>query len=396
MIEQRVFGKMPSGEQIDEYTLTNAKGLALKVITYGGIVTQLHVPDRRGRMEDVVLGFDRLEPYLAGHPYFGCITGRVAGRVTGGKFSLGGKDYALAINDPPNHLHGGRMGFDKRVWQVESVAEEKGGARLTLGYHSPDGEEGYPGNVRLKVSYRLAEANAFIVEYEAVTDQATPLNLTNHSYFNLAGAGSEEIGDHVLKIAADDYAPTDEAMTLLGRREAVEGRANDFRRARRMGDALPGLWKNHGDLYFIWPEENSALAPAAVVHDPYSGREMTILSTEPCVQLYTGVGLDGTLIGKGGRRYGRHAGFCLECHGYPNGMNEPQLGNIVLEPGVTYRQTTMYAFSIARVGDNLLWGNLRKRIKVEGQASSRSSFSENTRSLTGKMPFPLRSAEISL
>ena len=140
MIEQRVFGKMPSGEQIDEYTLTNAKGLSLKVITYGGIVTQLHVPDQRGRLDDVVLGFDRLEPYLAGHPYFGCITGRVAGRVTGGKFSLGGKDYTLAINDPPNHLHGGRTGFDKRVWRVESVTEEKRGARLTLGYHSPDGE----------------------------------------------------------------------------------------------------------------------------------------------------------------------------------------------------------------------------------------------------------------
>jgi aldose 1-epimerase len=396
MIEQRVFGKMPSGEQIDEYTLTNAKGLSLKVITYGGIVTQLHVPDQRGRLDDVVLGFDRLEPYLAGHPYFGCITGRVAGRVTGGKFSLGGKDYTLAINDPPNHLHGGRTGFDKRVWRVESVTEEKRGARLTLGYHSPDGEEGYPGNVRLKVSYQLAEANAFVVEYEAVTDRATPLNLTNHSYFNLAGAGNGEIDNHILMIAADDYAPTDEAMTLLGRRESVIGRTNDFRRARRIGDALPGLWQNHGDLYFIWPEEDFALAPAAVVHDPCSGREMTILSTEPCVQLYTGVALDGTLLGKGGRHYGRHAGFCLECQGYPNGVNEPQLGNIVLEPGATYRQTTVYEFSITRRKENLLWRNLQKRIKAVGQPSSRSSFPENMRSLTGKMPVPLRSAEISL
>jgi aldose 1-epimerase len=263
--------------------------------------------------------------------------------LTGGKFSLEGKDYALAINDPPNHLHGGRIGFDKRVWRVETVSEERGGAELRLGYLSMDGEEGYPGNVRLSVSYRLTAANEFVVEYTAVTDQATPLSLTNHSYFNLAGEG--KIDDHILEICADHYAQTDEAMTLLGRREPVAGHANDFTRAKRIGEALPSLWKNHGDLYFLRSAGNSVLTKAARLHEPHSGRVMTISSTEPCLQLYTGVGLDGTLIGKGGRPYGRYAALCLECEGYPNGISEPHLGNIVLEPEATYRQTTVHAFS---------------------------------------------------
>ena len=348
MIEQRVFGKMPTGEHIDEYTLTNAHGLSLKVITYGGILTELHLPDRHGRLSDVVLGFDNLEQYLAGHPYFGCITGRVAGRLTGGRFSLEGKDYALAINDPPNHLHGGRMGFDKRVWRAESVLENAGTVRLRLSYHSPDGEEGYPGNVRVSVTYSLTEANELVIDYQAVTDRATPLNLTNHAYFNLAGADSRRIDDHVLQIFADDYAPADETMTLLGRRERVAGRANDFTCSRRLGNALPGLWKGHGDLYFIHSGTDSAPTRAARLYDPHNGRVMAISTTEPCLQLYTGVSLDGTLTGKHGRGYGRHAALCLECHGYPNGVNEPHLGNIVLQPETKYRQTTVHAFSVAK------------------------------------------------
>ena len=334
------------GERIDEYTLTNAHGLSLKVITYGGIVTQLHVPDKNGRMADVVLGFDNLEQYLAGHPYFGCITGRVAGRLTHGKFSLDGKNYSLAINDPPNHLHGGKTGFDKRIWRAEIISDGK--ERLRLSYLSPDGEEGYPGNVQVSVAYFLTEANEFVIDYKAVTDQATPLNLTNHAYFNLAGEGSRRIDDHVLQIFADDFAPADETMTQLDRRESVAGYANDFTRAKRIGDALPGLWKNHGDVYFIRPCENSKLAPAAKLFDPHSGRVMEISSTEPCLQLYTGVSLDGTLIGKSGQRYEPHSALCLECESYPNGVNAPQLGNVVLHPDVTYRQTTVHTFSIAR------------------------------------------------
>jgi len=335
---------MPSGERIEEYTLTNKNNLSLKVITYGGIVNQLHVPDRNGRMADVVLGFDNLEQYLAGHPYFGCITGRVAGRLTHGKFSLNGKNYTLAINNPPNHLHGGAVGFDKRIWNAEVLSGQE--PRLRLNYLSPDGEEGYPGNVRVSVVYALTDANEFVVEYEAVTDRATPLNLTNHSYFNLAGEGSGRIDDHILQIFADDYAPADEMMTLLGRRESVAGLANDFTPARRIGDAIPGLWQNHGDVYFTRNGKSAFSTPVARLVAPGSGRVMEISSTEPCLQLYTGVSLDGTLAGKSGRPYGPHSALCLECEGYPNGVNAPQLGNIVLRPGETYRQTTVHKFSV--------------------------------------------------
>jgi aldose 1-epimerase len=345
MIQKRAFGKMPTGECIDEYTLTNNHGLAVKAINYGGIVTQLHAADRHGRTADVVLGFSNLDQYLAGHPYFGCITGRVAGRLTRGKFSLDGKGHDLAVNDPPNHLHGGCTGFDKRVWRTEIFSGDQD--RLRLSYLSPDGEEGYLGNVQVSVTYSLTDANEFVIDYEAVTDRATPLNLTNHSYFNLAGEGSGRIDDHVLQIFADDYAPADETMTLLDRREPVAGRANDFTRARRIGDALPGLWKNHGDVYFIRPNPTAALAPVARLFEPNGGRVMTVSSTEPCLQLYTGVSLDGTLTGKFGRRYAQYGAVCLECEGYPNGANAPHLGNIILRPGAIYRQTTVHQFSTA-------------------------------------------------
>lgn len=346
MIHRRVFGKMPSGECIDEYTLTNHHGLLLKAITYGGIITELHVPDRHGRMADVVLGFGSLEPYLAGHPYFGCLTGRVAGRLTRGKFTLDGKLYSLAINDPPNHLHGGRVGFDKRIWQAEIIRDGTEGLRLT--YLSPDGEEGYPGEVQVSVTYSLTAENEFVIDYEAAANKPTPLNLTSHSYFNLAGENGGWIDNHLLEIFADEYAPADEMMTLLGRRESVAGGANDFTRPRRIGEALPGLWKNHGDVYFIRPPGNSKLAPVARLSDPSSGRVMTISSTEPCLQFYTGVSLDGTLVGKSGRRYDQYAALCLECERYPDGVNHPELGDIVLRPGSTYRQTTVHAFSIEK------------------------------------------------
>ena len=346
MISQRPFGKMPSGEAIEEYTLVNAAGLSAKIITYGGILTELRVPDRRGQLADIVLGFDNLEQYLAGHPYFSCLTGRVAGRLTGGSFSLDGKKYALALNDPPNHLHGGVIGLDKRIWHAEP-GESNGTPQLRLSYLSPAGEEGYPGNVHIAVTYSLTPANELILEYEATTDAATPLNLTQHAYFNLSGEGSGRIDDHVLQIFADDYAPANETMTLLGQRKPVAGGANDFTQPRRVGDTLAGLWKNHGDLYFVRPGKRPGVVPVAQLSDPRSGRVLTIASTEPCIQFYTGMGLDGTLRGKSGQPYAAHAALCLECHGYPNGANEPHLGNIVLRPGTTYRQRTVHTFSTA-------------------------------------------------
>lgn len=343
MIARKKFGSMPDGREIEEFHLQNSGGLSANVITYGGIITQLHVPNARGQFADIVLGFDNLASYFAGHPYFGCIAGRVAGRLTRGKFSLDGKDYYLAINDPPNHLHGGNVGFDKRVWKAE-VTGQGAESKLNLSYLSPDGEEGYPGNVTARVTYSLTEHNEFIVDYEAIADKATPLNLTSHSYFNLAGEGSGSVENHQLQIFADEYAPTDENMTHLDVRKTVTGAGNDFTKSRRIGDVIPTLWKQHGDNYFV-RGGGGQLAPVATLIDPASGRKMEISSTAPCVQFYTGVSLDGSLQGKSARPYARHGGLCLECQGYPNGVNAPALGDVVLRPGQTYRQTTVHKFS---------------------------------------------------
>lgn len=340
-MKKRVFGTLPGGEAVEEYTLTNTNGLVLKVLTYGGIITELHVPGRDRKMADVVLGFSGLADYLGRHPYFGAITGRVAGRITQGKFDLEGRSYQLAVNNAPNHLHGGLCGFDKRLWKA---SEDEGALRLE--YHSPDGEEGYPGSVDISVTYALTKDNEVVIRYEAATDHTTPFNPTNHSYFNLAGEGNGEIGDHVLQIFADTFVPTAEDLTLSGRRESVAGRANDFRNPRPVGEAVPRLLKNHGDAYLV--RNHNALAPELVarVSHPASGRIMEVLSTETCVQFYTGVFLDGSFTGKSGVPYGPHAGLCLECQGYADGVNHPEFASGLLRPGETYRQTTAYRFSV--------------------------------------------------
>ncbi|WP_175414696.1 aldose epimerase family protein [Nibricoccus aquaticus] len=351
MITKKNFGQLPSGEVVDEYTLSNSRGLSAKVITYGGIITELHTLDRAGKSADIVLGFSSLEKYLEGHPYFGCITGRIAGRLTSGKFTLDGKSYSLAINNAPNHLHGGNTGLDKRVWSAEIVKHSSGSDALRLSYLSPDGEEGYPGNVRIAVTYVVTEANELTIEYEATTDKATLLSLTNHAYFNLAGEGSGRVDDHVLQIFSDEIAPCGEAMTLIDRREAVAGKANDFTKPKRVGDALPGLWNNHGDNYFLRTQSTGAgakLTPAARLVEPRSGRVLEITTTEPCVQFYSSSSLDDSFVGKAGKRYEKHGALCLECQRYPNSINAPHLGNITLRPGETYRQTTVHSFSVEK------------------------------------------------
>lgn len=346
-ITKKNFGRLPSGESVDEYTLSNSRGLTAKVITYGGIITELHTPDRHGKSADIVLGFSSLDKYVAGHPYFGCITGRIAGRLTSGKFTLDGRSYSLAINNAPNHLHGGNVGLDKRVWSAEIVKHSSGSDALRLNYLSPDGEEGYPGNVRIAVTYVVTEANELTIEYEATTDKATLLSLTNHAYFNLAGEGSGRVNDHVLQIFSDEIAPAGEAMTLIDRREPVAGKATDFTKPRRVGDALPGLWFNHGDNYFLrTPAVGAKLTPAARVSEPRSGRVLEIATTEPCIQFYSGASLGNDIVGKAGKRYEPHAALCLECQRYPNAINAPHLGNITLRPGETYRQTTVHTFSV--------------------------------------------------
>ena len=346
MPTSHIFGKLPDGRIVRSWRLGNASGASLELIEYGGIVTHLRMPDRAGKLADLVLGFDTLEPYLAGHPFFGAIAGRVAGRITGGRFALEGKTYELARNDPPNHLHGGPVGFDKQLWRAEPVTRADGADSVRLTLESADGDQGYPGHLVATVTFALTGRNEFIFETEVSSDRPTPASLTHHSYFNLAGEDSGPVTDHELQIFADTFAPTDAAMTLLGRRTPVS-QGGDFRKPKRIGEALPQVLGAHGDLYFVNRPTGgpSSLVPAARAKDPRSGRVMEVRTTEDCVQFYSGVSLDGSLTGKAGARYARHHGFCLECEGYPDGVNVPGLGDILVRPGKPRRHTTIYAFS---------------------------------------------------
>lgn len=339
------FGFLPDGRECHLYILRNAAGLEAKIATYGGIVTELHVPDRSGSLADVVLGFKSLAEYLNGHPYFGAITGRAAGRLTQGKFRLDGKDYQLAVNNPPNHLHGGIVGFDKRLWQAHD-ASDHATDRLRLSYVSPEGEEGYPGTVTVTVEYELTSRNELRITYTATTDQPTLLNLTNHSYFNLNGEGSGDILSHWLRVSADRVTPADFDLTLDGRIASLAGEPNDFRVPAPIGSRIEGLLHQHGDSYLVnrsGPQETVVAALWA----PESGRLLEVSTTEPTLQFYTGRFLDGTLTGKSGRKYGRHAGACLECQRYPEALGRPEFDTIELRPGQTYRQVTTYRFSTA-------------------------------------------------
>ena len=345
LLDKQVFGRLPTGEEIHTYTLQSAGGLRARVITLGGIITHLFVPNRHGQLDDVVLGFDQLASYLVPHPFFGAIAGRVAGRISGGRFAIDGSTYKLECNDPPNHLHGGSNGFDKRVWDAAPVQREDGVASLRLSRVSPDREAGYPGKVSVSVTYTVTADNRLVVDVEATADRATPLSLTQHSYFNLAGEGSGTVGEHELQIFSSHVAGIDPAFTLVGRKQPVAGQPADLREPQRLGDVIPNLFDQHGDLYFIEPIQASKLRSAARLTEPVSGRMLTVNTTEDCLQFYTGVRLDGTLIGKSGRPYRQFGGLCLECEGYPDGANVPELGDIVLRPGQSRRQTTEYAFA---------------------------------------------------
>ncbi|MGO8718817.1 MAG: aldose epimerase family protein [Acidobacteriaceae bacterium] len=345
----RTFGFLHDGESVEAWTLCGQGGLVLEIITYGATVTRLLAPDRDGRLVDVVLGFNNLDSYLANRAYIGAVVGRVAGRIPDARFNLEGKTYELARNDPPNHLHGGIEGFDKKIWTASPMENPGGAPSLRLTYRSRDGEEGYPGTVDAAVEYTVTRENVFLVETEAATDRPTPFSLTMHHYFNLGGEGSGSIADHELQIHSGEFVFTDESLTLLGRIGSVTGRSNDFRQLRNLGDAIPSLFQNHGDLYPVrgtGPEgSRSQPVPAARLVHPSSGRVLEVSTTETYMQLYTGAGLDGSLTGKSGARYPRHAGVCLECEGYPDGANASSLGDIVLRPKHPQRHTTAYAFS---------------------------------------------------
>ncbi len=345
-LDTRDFGKTPDGAAVDAYVLANAKGMKAQIITYGAILTELHVPDRNGRLEDVVLGFADLKGYLQGHPYFGATVGRVANRIAKGKFTLDGKEYTLAANNGPNALHGGLKGFDKVIWKAEPL-QSADGVGVTLSYRSRDGEEGYPGNLSTTVTYTLTNQNELKIDYVATTDKATPVNLTNHSYFNLAGPKSGDILAHELMLAADKYTPADDTLIPTGEIKPVEGTPLDFRTPMTIGSRIDQLKGTVGgyDHNYVLRSEGKRLALAARVREPKSGRVMEMFTTEPGVQFYTGNFLDGKLKGKGGVTYQKHQGFCLEAQHFPDSVNHDNFPSVILKPGKTYTQTTVYKFS---------------------------------------------------
>ena len=338
-ITQRPFGTTQEGEKVIEYTLTNPGGTSTSILTWGGIIRTLTVPDRNGELADIVLGFDSLPPYEERHPYFGTITGRFANRIARGRFTLDGVTYPLATNNQPNHLHGGTNGFDRKVWRA-TTSTSPGAAHLTLSYVSPDGEEGYPGELTTTVTYTLTSENALVIDYQATTTKATPINLTNHAYFNLAGHNTGDVLDHELIIDAARMVPVDETSIPLGPLKGVGNTPFDFRTRHTIGErvAQVGIGYDHNYVLADAPRE---LTFAARAQDPKSGRYVEILTTEPGVQLYTGNYLDGTLTGKGGAVYRKHAGFCLETQHFPDSVNQPSYPTTILRPGETFRSTTV-------------------------------------------------------
>ncbi len=344
-VEKMLFGKTADGTAVDLYVLKSGK-ITAKVMTLGGIVTELHVPDRDGNLADVVLGFDNLASYLAGHPHFGAITGRFANRIAKGRFTLDGKEYKLAVNNGPNSLHGGLKGFDKVVWKAEDVSGPDGPA-VRMSYLSPDGEEGYPGNLSDTVTYTITSDDALRIDYAATTDKPTPVNLTNHSYFNLAGPASGPILGHELMLAADDYTPGDETLIPTGEIKSVRGTPLDFTTPTAIGariDELPGDPKGYDHNYVIRHDTKSP-ALAARAYEPKSGRVMEMYTTEPGVQFYTANFLDGKTKGKGGVVYKKQQAFCLEAQHFPDSVNRDNFPSTILRPGTTYKQTTIYKFS---------------------------------------------------
>ncbi len=345
------FGVTPDGQSVDAFTLRNVHGLEARVITYGGIVMSLRAPDRAGRFDDVVLGFDTLDGYLRDSPYFGAIVGRYGNRIAGGRFTLDGTAHQLATNDGKHHLHGGVRGFDRVVWRAEPP-DRRHGAVLTLVHTSPDGDEGYPGTLAARVTYALSDANELTVDYRATTDRATHVNLTQHTYFNLAGDGVRDVLDHELTIYASRYTPVDVTLIPTGELAPVEETPFDFRDATAIGARIdhPHEQLRNGRGYdhnFVLDRNaDGSLALAARVTEPRTGRSVGVSTTEPGVQFYSGnfLGQVGAGIrGKAGRTYGARYGFCLETQHFPDSPNKPHFPSTVLRPGEEYHSRTVFA-----------------------------------------------------
>jgi aldose 1-epimerase len=347
------FGKTKDGQAVELYTLKSDKGLVAKVMTRGATLVQLHVPDQDGESADVILGFDDVAGYESeDNQYFGCTTGRVCNRIAKGKFTLDGEEYTLAINNEPNHLHGGvERSLDKVVWDAKPYTTEKGqGVRFT--YTSPDGEEGYPGTLSCQVSFFVAkDANKLTINYKATTDKATPVNLTNHAYFNLGGEGSDTVLDHSLRLNADRYTPTDDTLIPTGEIASVEGTELDFRKAKRIGKDIDPLTDTGAlgyDHNFVLnePEDGKRYRLAAFVKHKKSGRTLRISTTEPAIQFYSGNFLKGQK-GKGGKTYAHRSAICLETQHYPDSVNHENFPNTILKPGEEYTSSTILSFGTA-------------------------------------------------
>ncbi len=361
-ITEAPYGKMPDGTEIEEYTLSNSDGMKVKLINYGAIITAVEVPDRDGKVENVALYRDSLADYMemkdgkATTPYFGATVGRYGNRIAKGRFTLDGKEYKLATNNKENALHGGDKGFDKVVWEAKEV-KSPGEVGIAFTRTSPDGEEGYPGNLKVKVTYSLTDKNELKMDYEATTDKDTVVNLTNHSYWNLAGAGNGDILKEVMMIDADRILPVDNTLIPTGKLDPVKGTPYDFTKPKPIGKDMPpfDLDKNEGgyDHCFVLNRkgdlatDGTALQLAARVEEPTSGRVMEVYTTQPAVQFYVGNYLDGSISG-GGKAYKKHYGFCLETQHYPDSPNHPDFPTTVLKPGETYKESTVYKFSVQK------------------------------------------------
>jgi len=343
-VEKSSFGKLSDGTEIEQYTLTNAKGAVAKVITYGATLSELWIPDKAGKNADVVLGFDNLASYAGEHPFFGATVGRYGNRIAKGKFSIDGKEYSLFLNNGPNSLHGGKFGFNRKVWKAEPVTVTHGSA-VKFTYVSMDGEEGYPGTLTVHVTYELADDNSLKISYHASTDKPTVVNLTNHSYFNLSGAGSGDILKEVLQLDANHYTPVDDTLIPTGELKSVEGTPFDFRKPAAIGarnSQIPGIAGY--DHNFVLNGASGKVRKIGEVSDPVSGRQMEIFTSEPGVQLYVSLGLDGSIKGIGGA-YQKFGALCLETQHFPDSPNHPKFPSTLVRPGEDLQTETIYKFS---------------------------------------------------
>lgn len=358
-IKKQAMGTTPDGADVSLYTLTNSRGTKISVMTLGATLTAVETADREGKCENITLGMKTLDDYVAGHPCFGSVPGRFANRIAKGRFTLDGREYVLAVNNGPNHLHGGRVGFDKKIWQAEASegcsSAGVGFASVKLTYTSPDGEEGYPGTLTATVTYALSDDDRLTMAYTAVTDKPTHVNLTNHAYWNLAGQAAGYVLDQELTINADNYLPVDAGLIPLGMSHPVKGTEMDFTRPQKIGARIAATGGGYDHCYVlnktpaaragdaIGDEADARLTLAARAYDPRSGRTMEVFTTQPGVQLYTANGLDG---GPRSGGFPKHAGFCLETQHYPDSPNRPEFPTTVLRPGETYREITIHKFGV--------------------------------------------------